>query len=117
MICSGDLAAGRPTPLMMYRCFTDLAVWPASAVIKVDDTAPGIEEATAAGSWAIGVAMSGNAVGLSRDELSGLCRDDRAILRNKAAATLRDAGAHAVIDTVADLLPAIDTLRSSEAAA
>ena len=63
LVCAGDLPAGRPTPLMMYRCFVDLAVWPAAAVVKVDDTAPGIEEATAAGSWAIGVAMSGNAVG------------------------------------------------------
>lgn len=26
LVCAGDLAAGRPTPLMMYRCFADLGV-------------------------------------------------------------------------------------------
>ena len=110
MVCSGDLAAGRPTPLMMYRCFTELAVWPAGSVVKVDDTAPGIEEATAAGSWAVGVAMSGNAVGFSHEELSRLDAGETARLRGEAAATLRDAGAHYIVDTVADLLPVIDAI-------
>ena len=110
LVCAGDLAAGRPTPLMMYRCFVELAVWPASAVVKVDDTCPGIEEATAAGSWAVGVAMSGNAVGLTPEELSDLSAGERARLRDEATATLRGAGAHHVIDTVADLLPVIDRI-------
>ncbi len=110
MVCSGDLAAGRPTPLMMYHCFTELAVWPAGAVVKVDDTAPGIEEATAAGSWAVGVAMSGNAVGLTHEELSRLGAGETARLRGEAAAALSDAGAHYIIDTVADLLPVIDAI-------
>ena len=30
LVCAGDLAAGRPTPLMMYKCFADLGVWPAA---------------------------------------------------------------------------------------
>ena len=110
LVCAGDLPAGRPTPLMMYRCFVDLAVWPAAAVVKVDDTAPGIEEATAAGSWAVGVAMSGNAVGLSPEELAGLDPDETARRRERAAAELRAAGAHYVIDTVADLLPVVEAI-------
>ncbi|HIP78706.1 MAG TPA: phosphonoacetaldehyde hydrolase, partial [Kiloniellaceae bacterium] len=44
LVCAGDLPAGRPSPLMMYKCFIDLAVWPASACVKVDDTEPGIAE-------------------------------------------------------------------------
>ena len=110
LVCAGDLPAGRPTPLMMYRCFVDLAVWPAAAVVKVDDTAPGIEEATAAGSWAVGVAMSGNAVGLSPEELAGLDPDETARRRERAAAELRAAGAHYVIDTVANLLPVVEAI-------
>ena len=116
LVCAGDLPAGRPTPLMMYRCFVELAVWPAAAVVKVDDTAPGIEEATAAGSWAVGVAMSGNAVGLSPEELAGLDPDETARLRERAAAELRDAGAHYVIDTVADLLPVVEAIDARLAA-
>ena len=72
LVCAGDLAAGRPTPLMMYRCFADLGVWPAQAVVKVDDTVPGIAEGLAAGCWTVGVAMSGNALGLSLDEVGAL---------------------------------------------
>ena len=107
LVCAGDLAAGRPTPLMMYRCFVDLAVWPAAAVVKVDDTAPGIDEANAAGSWAIGVAMSGNAVGLAREELASRDAAERARLRERAGKELRRAGAHYVVDSVADLLPVV----------
>ena len=28
VVCGGALAAGRPSPPMMYRSFTDLGVWP-----------------------------------------------------------------------------------------
>src|SRR5262249_28007905 len=61
LVCAGDLKSGRPGPLMMYKCFVDLDVWPASAVIKVDDTEVGIAEGIAAGCWSVGVALSGNA--------------------------------------------------------
>ena len=40
LVCAGDLPANRPSPLGMYRCFTDLGVWPAQRVLKVDDTVP-----------------------------------------------------------------------------
>ncbi len=109
-VCSDDLAAGRPSPLMMYRCFVDLAVWPASAVVKVDDTAPGIAEAVAAGSWAVGVTLSGNGAGIDGDDLAGLDAAQVDRLRKRAAAPLREAGAHHVIDTVADLPGTIDTI-------
>lgn len=108
LVCAGDLPSGRPTPLMMYKCFLDLNVWPASAVVKVDDTAPGIEEATAAGSWAVGLALSGNAVGMSAEELAATPAAEVDRLRAKATAMLRDSGAHYVIDTIADLLPMVD---------
>lgn len=111
LVCAGDLAAGRPSPLMMYRCFADLGVWPAQAVVKVDDTAPGIAEARAAGSWAVGVAVSGNEVGLSLDEWRSLDAQQQQVHRERATAVLREAGAHEVIDTVAELLPALRRLR------
>ncbi len=49
LVCADDLPEGRPGPLMMYKCFVDLVVYPPSAVIKVDDTEPGIAEGVAAG--------------------------------------------------------------------
>ena len=116
LVCAGDVAAGRPTPLMMYRCFLDLQVWPAAACVKVDDTEPGIAEGLAAGSWTVGVAVSGNAVGLSRDEWSALPPADQAGLRARATDRLRAAGTHMVIDTVADLEPCLDAIERRLAA-
>ena len=110
LVCAGDLPAGRPSPLMMYKCFLDLAVWPAAAVVNVDDTTPGVREAAAAGSWAVGIALSGNAVGLSREELEATSAADIAGLREPAAAMLRDSGAHYVVDSIADLMPVIEEI-------
>lgn len=116
LVCAGDLAAGRPTPLMMYRCFADLGVWEPWRVVKVDDTAPGIAEGVAAGSWAVGCALSGNAAGLPAEELARKRRDAVEAIRERAAASLRAAGAHAVIDSVADLIPALDRIEARLAA-
>lgn len=107
LVCAGDLAAGRPSPLMMYRCFADLGVWPASTVVKVDDTGVGLEEGLHAGTWAVGLAVSGNAMGLTLPQWNALSTQEQAERRQAASQKLWDAGAHYVIDTVADLLPVI----------
>ena len=110
LVCAGDLAEGRPGPLMMYRCFADLGVYPPEAVVKVDDTDPGIAEGKAAGTWTVGVALSGNAVGLSLEEWTALSAEARKPYADAAYAALRASGADYVIDSVADLLPVIDDI-------
>lgn len=112
LVCAGDLAAGRPTPLMMYRCFADLGVWPPHAVVKVDDTGVGLAEGLNAGCWAVGVAVSGNAVGLSRAEWEALPAPEQQALREQATAQLKGEGAHYVVDSVADLLPVLDEIEA-----
>ena len=107
IVCAGDLAAGRPSPLMMYRCFADLGVWPAATVVKVDDTGVGIAEGLNAGCWTVGVAISGNANGLSLAQWQALPSAEQAAVRASATQQLHDAGAHFVIDSVADLPPVI----------
>ncbi|RZS55006.1 phosphonoacetaldehyde hydrolase [Sphaerotilus mobilis] len=116
LICAGDLAAGRPSPLMMYRCFADLGVWPPHRVVKVDDTGVGLQEGRAAGCWAIGVAVSGNAVGMGREEWQATAPAQQAVLRKRATERLLADGAHLVIDSVADLLPALDGIEARLAA-
>lgn len=112
LVCADDLPEGRPGPLMMYKCFVDLVVYPPTAVIKVDDTAPGIAEGVAAGCVAVGVTLSGNEVGRTPDEVAALPREAVDDLRQSAAAKLRAAGAHHVIDTIADLPALIDRLET-----
>ena len=53
-VCAGDLPAGRPSPLMMWHAMSQMGIWPASSVVKVDDTVPGLGEGIAAGTWTVG---------------------------------------------------------------
>ena len=61
-----------------------------------------------AGTWAVVGAASGNSVGVSAGALAVLPVEERADLIAAARAELLAAGAHVVIDTVADL-PAVLT--------
>ena len=107
LVCTGDTAEGRPTPLMIYQTLLNLGVWPASCVVKVDDTEVGIAEGLNAGTWTVGVAVSGNVFGLSAEDTRELTPEAFAARRAAAADRLLAAGAHAVIDSVADLLPVV----------
>jgi phosphonoacetaldehyde hydrolase len=112
LVCAGDLVAGRPSPLMMYRSFADLGVWPPHTVVKVDDTGVGLAEGVNAGTWTVGVAISGNALGLTLAEWKALGADEQDARRAKATALLREANADYVIDSVADLLPVLDQIEA-----
>ena len=79
-------------------------------MVKVDDTEPGIAEGRAAGTWTVGVALSGNALGLSEEEWAATGAEDRKRLAAAAHAALKATGADYVIDSVADLLPVIDAI-------
>ncbi|MEO1066793.1 MAG: phosphonoacetaldehyde hydrolase [Pseudomonadota bacterium] len=110
LVCSDDMAETRPGPLGMYQCFIDLGVYPPEAVIKVDDTEPGIAEGVSAGCLTVGVALSGNYVGKTPAELAAMSADEIAPLRDHAAAKLKSAGADHVIDTIADLPALIEKI-------
>ena len=107
LVCTGDTPDGRPSPLMFYKGLIDMNVWPAWAAIKVDDTTVGIAEGLNAGAWTVGVAVSGNCFGLSLADTRTLPAAEFSARREKARATLAAAGAHYVIDSVADLLPVV----------
>jgi phosphonoacetaldehyde hydrolase len=112
LVCADDLALGRPTAIGMYKCFIDLMVHPASAVIKVDDTEPGIAEGVSAGCVTVGLTLSGNEAGLTPDELAALSAAERQALHERVAARLIAAGADHVIGTVAELPALIERLEA-----
>lgn len=110
IVCSDDLIEGRPGPLGMYKCMVELGVYPPEAIVKVDDTAPGIGEGVAAGCLTVGVSLSGNHVGKTPEELAAMPAEEVDALRKGAEAALLAAGAHHVIDSVADLPALIERL-------
>jgi phosphonoacetaldehyde hydrolase len=115
-VCAGDLPAGRPSPLMMWHAMAALGVWPAETVVKVDDTPPGIGEGIAAGTWTVGLALTGNIAGLSATELAALAEPARAEIRARATRDMRAAGADFVIDSIATLPAVLATIEARLAA-
>jgi phosphonoacetaldehyde hydrolase len=107
VVCAGETPSGRPAPLMAWKALIELDAWPARACIKVDDAAVGIEEGKAAGCWTVGVAASGNGVGLSLEDYRALPEDARRARVEAAAEELRAAGADFVIDDVSGFLPVV----------
>ena len=107
LVCADETCQGRPSPLMIYKACADLGVWPLSRVVKVDDAVAGIREGRAAGCFTVGVAASGNGIGLSHSALGELDPSERAARIATSAHDLTEAGADLVIDTVADLLSAL----------
>ena len=107
LVCAGETPAGRPSPLMIYKACAELGVWPLSRVVKVDDAEAGIAEGKAAGAFTVGVA-SGNALGLSLEVLQALPSPERRLRIDAAHQALLGAGADIVIDSVADLVPALE---------
>lgn len=103
VVCAGETAEGRPSPLMMWKALVALGAWPARACVKVDDAVVGVTEGLEAGAWTVGLSASGNGVGLSLEALAGLPAEERASRVAASAKALRDAGAHYVVETVADL--------------
>jgi phosphonoacetaldehyde hydrolase len=112
LVCSGETPQGRPSPLMIYKACAELGVWPLSRVVKVDDAEAGIAEGRAAGCFTVGVSASGNSIGLSAAALASLEPADRAARLAAAEARLRAAGADLVIETVADLAPALGQIEA-----
>jgi len=108
LVCSGETPTGRPSPLMIYKACAELGVWPLSRVVKVDDAEPGVAEGRAAGCFTVGLAASGNVVGLSQQALLALPATDRAARIAAAEQALLAAGADVVIPSIAQLVPALE---------
>ncbi len=111
-VCASDVPAGRPYPYMCLQNAINLGVTTVHACVKVDDTIPGIEEGLNAGMWTVGLAVSGNEVGLTRAEWEALPPAEQRPRRERAVRRMWQAGAHYVVDAIGDLLPCIDDIQT-----
>jgi phosphonoacetaldehyde hydrolase len=112
MYCASDFAAGRPAPWMSFENARVLGVFPMSAIMKVDDTTVGVEEGLNAGMWSVGLAKSGNMIGLSEVEFNALEPAEQTALLASARERMAASGAHFVIDSVAELPAVLDRIEA-----
>jgi phosphonoacetaldehyde hydrolase len=106
-LCPDDAGGGRPLPWMCLKIALLFNLSRTAAAVKVGDTVSDIHEGLNAGMWTVGVSATGNEVGLSAADLAALSTPERARRSAHAAQTLRDAGAHYVIDSVQGLQPVL----------
>lgn len=111
-VCATDVPEGRPAPWMCVQNALQLGVYPFAACVKVDDTIPGIEEGLNAGMWTIGLAKTGNEIGLNEKEINRL---DPEVLQTQLEAVyqrMHQSGAHYVVDGIWDVPTVLDDIQS-----
>jgi phosphonoacetaldehyde hydrolase len=111
-VSASEMPAGRPYPFMCLQNAINLQVDCVAACVKVDDTIPGVEEGLNAGMWSVGLAVSGNEVGLSLADWRALPAAEQKLKRERAYRRMLQSGAHYVVDTIADLMPCIDDIEA-----
>lgn len=109
-LCPDDVGGGRPLPWMIYENAVRMQVYPLEKIVKIGDTISDIEEGLNAGTWAIGVSQTGNMVGLSEQDWRALPDTERATHLQDARRKLLAAGAHYVVDTLAELDQVLDQI-------
>lgn len=111
-VCASQVPAGRPHPWMCFQNALNLQLYPMESFVKVGDTVPDILEGLNAGMWTIGVAKTGNELGLTELEVSKV---ENNVLKAKLAAIHQKffrSGAHYVVDGISDVPEIIDRINA-----
>merc|ERR1712012_595790 len=95
-VTSDEVPSARPGPNMIFM-----------NMVKVDDSGPVIIAGLNAGCWTVGIAKTGNYVGMTEAEMDAADPKELAAKVAKATDILYKAGAHFVIPTTVDLPPVI----------
>ena len=105
---------GRPWPYMIFENMRLLKLPAVRTVVKIGDTVSDIEEARAAGVWAVGVIEGSSVMGLSHAEFSALTDAEKAAARIRTRSVLLAAGADFVIDSLSELPGLIDGINARQ---
>lgn len=112
-VAADEVPQARPFPFMVWLNAIRLNVSPIAAIVKVDDTADGVLEGVTAGCWSVGLARTGNYMGMTIEELENLEHkepEQYARMLARSYDILSSAGAHYVIDDINGLPRVIDDI-------
>ncbi len=115
-VCATQVPAGRPHPYMCLQNAILLQTYPMEAFVKIGDTLPDIEEGLNAGMWTIGLARTGNEMGLTEDQINALEPEVRETKLARAYRRMQQTAAHYVVDGIADVAPILDRINARLAA-
>lgn len=111
-VAGDEVTSGaRPSPHMLYKNLDMLNITPIQSVVKVDDTTSGIGEAVNAGCWGIGVTRYSNYMDVDTPEDGKKLSEDE--IKKRVAKTkdiLEKAGAHYILESIADIEPVIEDI-------
>jgi len=105
-----DWNTGRPKPHMCNLNLILLDIPKPHLSVKVGDTLPDIKEGLDAGMWTIGLAMTGNEMGLTEEEVKKLNPNDFQKKIEAARNRMHEAGAHFVVDGITEVPKIIDVI-------
>ena len=111
-VCASDVPAGRPHPWMCLENAKKLEVYPMESIVKIGDTLPDIWEGLNAGMWTIGLAKTGNEMGLTLKEIDEFDPETCERRLKRAYDRMAQAGAHYVVDGIGDVEPALDEIQA-----
>ncbi len=113
-VAGDDVINGaRPKPFMVFRNMDLMDVHPVQSIVKVDDTTSGIGEALEAGCWGVGVSLYSNYMNInSLAEAKKMPKKEIARRNGLTKEILQKAGAHYVVDSIAELPRVIDDINT-----
>jgi len=103
IIAADQVNRGRPYPYMLHQNLVALDIMDTRSVMKVGDTLVDIQEGLYAGCWTIGVVKGSSMLGLSKNEIDTMHHDDLKQRTEQIKYQMLHAGAHYVIDNIAEL--------------
>ena len=102
----------RPYPHMVYKNMDILGIQNPKDVVKVDDTVGGIGEGIHAGCWSVGVSRYSNYMDIDSYEHEDSLTEEEIDRRHAySRKKLEGAGAHLVVDSIAELPEAVDIIQ------
>ena len=106
------LPKGRPFPYMIQKNMADLGITDTDTVLKYGDTIADIKEGINAKVWTVGVVMGSNEMGLTQEEAACMTRAELEYRKTQVRRRMLEAGAHYVVDSIAELPDVIDDINS-----
>jgi phosphonoacetaldehyde hydrolase len=110
IVNSSDVHSGRPKPWMCYLNAQRMNIYPMQTMIKIGDTIADLEEGLNAGMWTICLTLSGNEIGLTREEVESSSATEIKQKVNAVKSRFLSAGAHYTAEGIWECLPIIELI-------